>query len=226
MSQPEPPQPQPQPQPESTADAPVALPEPAKPVKNFRARLPRVTRRRGAVLGVAVLLAAAAATGTAAVVFHDHGGKGDHGRFTADHRQAGGGDGRQGAYGQARGGHDGRNGASRPGGDGRQGSASGQSSQNSQGSQGGQGGRSGTSGTLAPAPLPTVSATAAIEAAGKAVPGSRTEALRVVAEQGGGSAWEVEVLGTDGVRHLVTIDGATGTVTGNTVAPATSDTTS
>ncbi|MFD5762008.1 hypothetical protein ACFWIZ_44410, partial [Streptomyces sp. NPDC127044] len=36
----------------------------------------------------------------------------------------------------------------------------------------------------------------------------------------------VEVLGTDGVRHLVTIDGAGGTVTGNTVAPATSDTAS
>ncbi|MFE2608617.1 hypothetical protein ACFXDI_36050 [Streptomyces mirabilis] len=48
----------------------------------------------------------------------------------------------------------------------------------------------------------------------------------MVAEQGGGSAWEVEVLGTDGVRHLVTIDGAGGTVTGNTVAPATSDTAS
>ncbi|MER6573724.1 PepSY domain-containing protein [Streptomyces sp. NPDC001093] len=189
MSQPEPPQPQP----ESTPDSPVALPKPAKSAKTFRARLPRVSRRRGTVLGVAVLLAVAAATGVAAVVHHGHGEKGDHGQFAAEHRWSGG-DGRQGAYGQARGGRGGWNDDSRLG--------------------------------LAPAPLPTVSAAAAIEAAGKAVSDGKTEALRVIGEQGGGSAWEVEVLGTDGVRHLVTIDGATGTVTSNIVAPATSDTAS
>ncbi|MFF2512809.1 PepSY domain-containing protein [Streptomyces sp. NPDC058086] len=211
MSQPEPPQ-----QPESTPDSPVALPKPAKSAKTFRARLPRVSRRRGTVLGAAVLLAAAA--GAAVVVHHDHGEKGDHGRFAAEHRRADGRDDRQGAYGQARGGRGGQNDESRLGGNG----------QGTQSSQGGQNSRSGqsTAGTLAPAPLPVVSAAAAIEAAGKAVSDSKTEALRVVAEQGGGSAWEVEVLGADGVRHLVTIDGATGTVTGNTVAPATSDTAS
>ncbi|MET8956442.1 PepSY domain-containing protein [Streptomyces sp. NPDC004533] len=210
MSQPEPPQPQPQP--ESTPDSPVALPKSAKSAKTFRARLPRVSRRRGTVLGVAVLLAVAAATGVAAVVHHHHHGeKGDHGQFAAEHRWSGG-DGRQGAYGQARGGRGGRNDDSRLGGN----------SQNSQGTQSGQS----TAGTLAPAPLPTVSAAAAIEAAGKAVSDGKTEALRVIAEQGGGSAWEVEVLGTDGVRHLVTIDGATGTVTSNIVAPTTSDTAS
>ncbi|MGW7539793.1 PepSY domain-containing protein [Streptomyces sp. NPDC054770] len=211
MSQPEPPQQQP----ESTPDSPVELPKSTESARTFRARLPRVSRRRGTVLGVAVLLVAAAAAGTVAVAHHDHGEKADHGRFAAEHSRAGGGDDRQGAYGQARGGRGGRNGES--GLDG-----------NSQGTQSGQSSQSGqsTSGTLAPAPLPAVSAAAAIEAAGKAVPDSKTEALRVVAEQGGGSAWEVEVLGTDGVRHLVTVDGATGTVTGNTVAPATSDTTS
>jgi uncharacterized membrane protein YkoI len=206
MSQSEPPQ-----QPESTPDSPVALPKPAKSAKTFRARLPRVSRRRGTVLGVAVLLAAAAAAGAVAVVHHDHGEKGDHGRFAAEHRRADGRDYRQGAYGQARGGRGGQDDESRPDG-------------NSRSSQSSQSGQS-AAGTLAPAPLPAVSAAAAIEAAGKAVSDGKTEALRVVAEQGGGSAWEVEVLGTDGVRHLVTIDGATGTVTGNTVAPATSDTT-
>lgn len=210
MSQSEPPQ-----QPESTPDSPVALPKPAKSAKTFRARLPRVSRRRGTVLGVAVLLAAAAAAGAVAVVHHDHGEKGDHGRFAAEHRRADGRDDRQGAYGQARGGRGGRHGESRLDGN----------SQGTQNSQSGQEGQS-AAGTLAPAPLPAVSAAAAIEAAGKAVSDGKTEALRVVAEQGGGSAWEVEVLGTDGVRHLVTIDGATGTVTGNTVAPATSDTAS
>ncbi|MFJ1558176.1 hypothetical protein [Streptomyces mirabilis] len=207
MSQPEPPQQQP----ESTPDSPVELPKSAKSAKTFRARLPRVSRRRGTVLGAAVLLAAAA--GGAVVVHHDHGEKGDHGRFAAQHRRADGRDDRQGAYGQARGGRGGRHGESRLDGN----------SQGTQNSQSGQEGQS-AAGTLAPAPLPAVSAAAAIEAAGKAVPDSKTEALRVVAEQGGGSAWEVEVLGTDGVRHLVTIDGAGGTVTGNTVAPATSDT--
>ncbi|MGW2610615.1 hypothetical protein FNV62_28065 [Streptomyces sp. RLB3-17] len=209
MSQPEPPQQQPQ----STPDSPVELPKSAKSAKIFRARLPRVSRRRGTVLGAAVLLAAAA--GAAVVVHHDHGEKGDHGRFAAEHRRADGRDDRQGAYGQARGGRGGRHGESRLDGN----------SQGTQNSQSGQEGQS-AAGTLAPAPLPAVSAAAAIEAAGKAVPDSKTEALRVVAEQGGGSAWEVEVLGTDGVRHLVTIDGAGGTVTGNTVAPATSDTAS
>ncbi|MEU2863757.1 hypothetical protein ACIQWL_44850 [Streptomyces mirabilis] len=218
MSQPEPPQQQP----ESTPDSPVELPKSAKSAKTFRARLPRVSRRRGTVLGAAVLLAAAA--GAAVVVHHDHGEKGDHGRFAAEHRRADGRDDRQGAYGQARGGRGGRHGESRLDGN-SQGTQNSQSSQSSQNSQSGQEGQS-AAGTLAPAPLPAVSAAAAIEAAGKAVPDSKTEALRVVAEQGGGSAWEVEVLGTDGVRHLVTIDGAGGTVTGNTVAPATSDTAS
>ncbi|MFJ3310596.1 PepSY domain-containing protein [Streptomyces sp. NPDC086549] len=207
MSQPEAPK-----QPESTPDSPVAEPKSTKSAKTFRARLPRVSRRRGAALGVVVLLAGAAATGVAAVVHHDHGEKGDHGQFAAEHRRAGGDDGRQRAYGQARGGRGGHDDEFKPGTD----------SQGNRSSQSGQV----TEGTLAPAPLPAVSAEAAIEAAGKAVSGGKADALRVIAEQGGGSAWEVEVLGTDGVRHLVTIDGATGTVTGNTVAPATSNTAS
>ncbi|MHB9860553.1 PepSY domain-containing protein [Streptomyces sp. YIM S03343] len=211
MSQPEAPK-----QPELTPGSPVT---PPKPAKTFRARLRQVSRRRGAVIGAAVLLAAAAVTGVAAVVHHDLGESGDHGRIAAEHGRAGGDVGRQRAYEQARGGRDGRNDESTAGTD-HQGT-----SQGSRGTQGNQSGQS-TEGTLAPAPLPAVSAEKAIAAADKAVSGGKADALRVIAEQGGGSAWEVEVLGTDGVRHLVTIDGATGTVTGNTVASATSDTAS
>jgi uncharacterized membrane protein YkoI len=205
MSRPEPPK-----QPESTPDAPVT---PSKSAKTFRARLHRASLRRGAVIGAAVLLAGAAAAGVAAVVHHDHGGKDDHGRFAADQGRAGGDVGRQRAHGQARGGRGGQNDESEAG----------TNSQDSQGGQSGHGGQS-AEGTLAPAPLPAVSAEKAVEAAGKAASGGKPDALRVIAEQGGGSAWEVEVLGTDGVRHLVTIDGAIGTVTGNTVAPTTSNT--
>jgi hypothetical protein len=42
------------------------------------------------------------------------------------------------------------------------------------------------------------------------------ESLQAVPEQGGGSAWQVTVVGPDGVRHLVTVDGASDTVTSNT----------
>jgi len=71
---------------------------------------------------------------------------------------------------------------------------------------------------LAPAPLPALPAGQAVEKAAAAVPGGKVDALRVVGQQGGGSAWQLDVLGTDGVRHLVTVDGVNGTVTGNTVA--------
>lgn len=36
-------------------------------------------------------------------------------------------------------------------------------------------------------------------------------------EPGGGRGRQAVVLGPDGVRHLVTVDGATGTVTGDAV---------
>ncbi|MFD9130481.1 PepSY domain-containing protein, partial [Kitasatospora sp. NPDC059571] len=69
----------------------------------------------------------------------------------------------------------------------------------------------------APAPLPAVAAQQAVEKAVAAVPGGRVESLAVVPEQGGGTAWEAVVVGQDGVRHRVTVDGAGGAVTGNTV---------
>ncbi|MEV6955562.1 hypothetical protein [Streptomyces sp. NPDC051183] len=68
----------------------------------------------------------------------------------------------------------------------------------------------------APAPLPSLSIGAAADKAAAAVPGGKVESLRVVAQEGGGSAWRAVVLGPDGVRHAVTVSGTDGTVTDNT----------
>ncbi|MFD7168868.1 hypothetical protein [Streptomyces violascens] len=70
----------------------------------------------------------------------------------------------------------------------------------------------------APVPLPALPAAQAVDKAAGAVSGGKVESLRVVAQQGGGSAWQAVVLGPDGVRHAVTLAGADGTVTSNTVA--------
>ncbi|MEV7774310.1 hypothetical protein [Kitasatospora sp. NPDC086791] len=75
----------------------------------------------------------------------------------------------------------------------------------------------GPNGQGAPAPLPSTEAADAVAKASSAVAGGRVESLATVAEQGGGRAWRAVVVGPDGVRHAVTVDGATGTVTGNTV---------
>lgn len=56
---------------------------------------------------------------------------------------------------------------------------------------------------------------AAQKAAG-AVTGGKVASLLSVAEQGGGSAWQATVVGPDGVHHLVTVDGTSGTITSNT----------
>ncbi|MEU9177193.1 hypothetical protein AB0C90_10135 [Streptomyces sp. NPDC048550] len=82
----------------------------------------------------------------------------------------------------------------------------------------GPGGRADGSAKGAPVPLPALAAAQAVEKATAAVEGGKLESLRAVAQQGGGSAWLAVVLGPDGVRHAVTLAGADGTVTGNTVA--------
>ncbi|MFD7335558.1 hypothetical protein ACFV98_06090 [Streptomyces violascens] len=69
----------------------------------------------------------------------------------------------------------------------------------------------------APVPLPALTAAQAVDKATGAVSGGKVESLRVVPQQGGGSAWQAVVLGPDGVRHAVTLAGADGTVTSNTV---------
>ena len=69
----------------------------------------------------------------------------------------------------------------------------------------------------APAPLPSLDAADAVAKAAAAIPGGKVESLTAVAQQGGGRAWQAVVVGPDGVRHLVTVDGTSGTPTGNTV---------
>lgn len=68
----------------------------------------------------------------------------------------------------------------------------------------------------APAPLPSLAIGQAADKAAGAVDGGKVESIRVVAQEGGGSAWLAVVLGPDGVRHAVTVSGTDGTVTGNT----------
>ncbi|MFD7627366.1 hypothetical protein ACFV7Q_15240 [Streptomyces sp. NPDC059851] len=69
----------------------------------------------------------------------------------------------------------------------------------------------------APVPLPALPAAQAVEKAAAAVQGGKVEALRAVPQEGGKSAWLAVVLGPDGVRHAVTLNGEDGTITGNTV---------
>ncbi|MFD9407628.1 hypothetical protein ACFWBN_11505 [Streptomyces sp. NPDC059989] len=72
----------------------------------------------------------------------------------------------------------------------------------------------------APAPLPSLAIGQAAEKAAAAVDGGKVESIRVVAQEGGGSAWLAVVLGPDGVRHAVTVSGTDGTITGNTPTAA------
>ncbi|MEU9252011.1 hypothetical protein AB0D66_09245 [Streptomyces sp. NPDC048270] len=71
------------------------------------------------------------------------------------------------------------------------------------------------SGKTAPAPLPSLAIGQAADKAAGAVEGGKVESLRVVAQEGGGSAWLAVVLGPDGVRHAVTVSGTDGAVTSN-----------
>ncbi|MEU9302005.1 hypothetical protein [Streptomyces sp. NPDC048269] len=68
----------------------------------------------------------------------------------------------------------------------------------------------------AAAPLPSLAIGQAVEKAAGAVEGGKVESVRVVGQEGGGSAWRAVVIGPDGVRHAVTVSGTDGTVTGNT----------
>ncbi|MFG2989578.1 hypothetical protein ACGFZK_09880 [Streptomyces sp. NPDC048257] len=68
----------------------------------------------------------------------------------------------------------------------------------------------------APAPIPSLAIGEAAEKAAAAVPGGKVEGLRAVAQEGGGSAWLAVVIGSDGVRHAVTVSGTDGTITSNT----------
>ncbi|MFD7911164.1 hypothetical protein ACFV30_10580 [Streptomyces sp. NPDC059752] len=86
-----------------------------------------------------------------------------------------------------------------------------------QGRPGGADGRAGSARNApAPAPIPSLAIGEAAEKAAAAVPGGKVAGLRAVAQEGGGSAWLAVVIGSDGVRHAVTVSGTDGTITSNT----------
>ncbi|WP_190210296.1 hypothetical protein [Kitasatospora indigofera] len=174
--------------------APQEQPGAGRPGKGRAGRWVRGRSARWVVAGAAVVVIGG---GAAAVAVHHeeegrHGGDrvsaaGEHERFDGRAAHKGGDGGRDG-------GRDGQRAA-------------------------GPGGRraDGPDAKAAPAPLPSLAAADAVAKAAAAVPDGRVESLAAVAEQGGGRAWRAVVVGPDGVRHLVTVDGVGGTVTGNTV---------
>ncbi|MGA5820238.1 hypothetical protein ACPC54_20510 [Kitasatospora sp. NPDC094028] len=192
------------------AGEPQEQPEAAAPgrTRTGLGRAGRWVRRRSArwvVVGAAVVVVGAGAAAMA-VHHHEHEGHGDGRQWAAGDREQHGGHGDQGGHG-GHGGHHGRH-----GGEGRQGGEDGTQAGDGTQAQGG-----GRTGKAAPAPLPSADAGTAVTKAAGAVSGGKVESLTTVAQQGGGSAWQAVVLGPDGVRHLVTVDGAGASVTGNTV---------
>ncbi|MFI6158133.1 hypothetical protein ACIBCA_36215 [Kitasatospora sp. NPDC051170] len=183
-------------------ETPVQEPVAAKAARPRRVR--RWVRGRSArwvAVGAAVVVLGG---GAAAVAVHHHGGehRGEGHRSAAGEQGHGHGGGRHGHHGQ--GGQDGRGSQD---GRGRLGDGLDQR-------QGRVGDRSAEE---APAPLPSTDAAEALAKAAAAVAGGKVESLSPVTEQGGGRAWRAVVLGPDGVRHAVTVDGTSDTVTGNTV---------
>ncbi|MFD5819708.1 hypothetical protein [Streptomyces sp. NPDC127038] len=187
------------------AGEPQEQPEEERPA-TAEAKPPVRRRLRGRGARWAVAGAAAVVViggGAAAAAFHHHHeeeGRGESKRVAAEGPAWGGG------FRAVPGGRDGRDGMERR--DGR--------IEDGKGGVPGKDGRVPSAGQ-APAPLPSLSAADAVGKATAAVKDGKVESLAPVTEQGGGTAWRIVVVGPDGVRHVVTVDGAGGTVTGNTV---------
>ncbi|MFD0402660.1 hypothetical protein ACFVHI_31805 [Kitasatospora sp. NPDC127121] len=196
--------------PEGPADP--AGPEQASQPQSKRPRAARLRgwaggRERRIAAGVAAVALIGAGGLVALAVAHEEHGRGDHRGLS---RAEGGSSDEHGGRNGGRNAHDGTAGS-----DGTDGTARSAGSAGSAGSDRGEG--HAKRGRTAPAPLPSLAASTALEKAQGAVPGGRAESLRRVAQQGGSAAWAVVVVGPDGVRHLVTVDGASGELTGNTV---------
>ncbi len=200
--------------------------EPARPGTNaatkagaasrrvFTGRWVRGRRARWIAAGATVVVVGAVALGAAAAV-HDHGERGDVRVFARGAGPA-----------QLRGGGpdaEGRGEPQRvvPPGDAKAGRGNPKAGRDGAGS-GRDGGpekqrRDAAADAPAPAPLPSLAADQALAKAVAAVQDGQVESLRAVVQQGGGSGWLAVVIGPDGVRHSVTVDGASGRITGNTV---------
>lgn len=164
-----------------------------KPVRKGRLR---GRRARWAAAGAAAVVVIGGGAAAAAIHHHEEEGRGEHKVAAGDHER--GDETREDSEGRdGRGGHDGRH---------------------QDGERGPRAHDFRTSSTDgAPAPLPPLSAADAVNKAATAVNEGKVESLAPVTEQGGGRAWRIVVVGPDGVRHAVTVDGASGTLTGNTV---------
>ncbi|MFE5586552.1 hypothetical protein [Kitasatospora sp. NPDC056531] len=179
--------------------------EPQKSAGRTRTGLGRAGRwvrgrsKRWVVVGAAAVVLGGAAAAVA--VHHEHEGHGDGRSWAAGDQEPNEGQGWHGdRHGHQGSGHQGRQGSGHQGRAARSGDET-----------------DGRTGAGAPAPLPATDAADAVAKASAAVSGGKVESLTPVGEQGGGRAWKAVVLGPDGVRHAVTVDGANGTVTGNTV---------
>ncbi|MER5599442.1 hypothetical protein [Streptomyces sp. NPDC002265] len=170
----------------------------AETKSSVRSRL-RGRRARWAVAGAAAVVAIGGGVAAAAIHHHEE-DRGEHRTvFAGGHEWRGG----ERAQSEGRDGSDGpkeRDGRIR---DGERGARGEDGSESSAGE--------------APAPLPSLSAADALDKAAAAVKDGKVESLAPVTEQGGGQAWRIVVVGPDGVRHVVTVDGTGGTLTGNTV---------
>ncbi|MFE3628906.1 hypothetical protein [Streptomyces goshikiensis] len=159
-------------------------------------RRPRGRRARWAAVGAAAVVVIGGAA-AAAVHHHEEEGRGEHKVASAGEHERHD-ESREDSEG--RDGHDGHDGRRT---DGERGTHADDSHDPSTGT--------------APAPLPSLSAADAVNKAVAAVNDGKVESLAPVTEQGGGRAWRIVIVGPDGVRHAVTVDGTSGTLTGNTV---------
>ncbi|WP_285542993.1 hypothetical protein [Streptomyces lavendulae] len=164
------------------------------PKKPAGGRRPRGRRARWAAVGAAAVVVIGGGAAAAAIHHHEEEGRGEHAVASAgDHER----------HDESREDSEGRDGHDARHADGERGTRADDSR--------------GPSTGVAPAPLPSLSAADAVNKAAAAVNDGKVESLAPVTEQGGGRAWRIVVVGPDGVRHAVTVDGTSGTLTGNTV---------
>ncbi|MFF3623347.1 hypothetical protein [Streptomyces sp. NPDC002467] len=197
---PTPPEQQPHPEPEQTAQFEQPAAEPAKSAGAGRL-VPRGKGARWAAIGAAVVLVGGGTAALTALAVSGHHRDGHPVRFEV---REGGPQGPHavGPEGMGKGGrHEGmgKRGEWLPGGPGEHGAGGPKKA------------------APAPLPLPSLAIGEAVEKAAAAVTGGKVEGIRVVGQEGGGSAWRAVVVGPDGVRHAVTVSGTDGAITGNVV---------
>ncbi|MET9692412.1 hypothetical protein ABZY81_28685 [Streptomyces sp. NPDC006514] len=201
----------------AAVNAPETAPETEARKSAALGRLvPRGKRARWVAAGAVAVVVVGGVTAVAVAEHHDH-----HGRVERGPRMAWAGPGPEdGLRGGPEGGLRGGAHAAEPRHERQQGEPGRPAGPKAPGEQGRPGGGDGRAGSArnapAPAPIPSLAIGEAAEKAAAAVPGGKVAGLRAVAQEGGGSAWLAVVIGSDGVRHAVTVSGTDGTITSNT----------